>query len=328
MRRRDFIKGIAGSATAWPLAARAQALPERPLVGFLAGASSASVLSKTGPAFLAGLHEQGLVEGRDLEITYSFAEGHLDRLPALAQQLVQLKPEVIFAVPTPAALAAKQATPVIPIVCPLLENPVRRGLVVSENRPGGNVTGILRYVDGLAGKDLELAKELVPSASRVGLLVNIASVENAPQRRDVEAAGQRLNIVIVPAEVREPGDLDAALKKLADVNVQAVIVLQDSMFFSEHRRIAALTAVEQLPTVWTASLFVDDGGLISYGVDEVDSFRHAATFVQKILKGAKPSELPLELPTKFELAINMKTAKALGIEVSGKLLTRADKVIE
>ena len=210
---------------------------------------------ETGPAFLTGLHEQGLVEGRDLEITYSFAEGHLDRLAALAQQLVQLKPEVIFAVPTPAALAAKQATATIPIVCPLLENPVRMGLVVSENRPGGNVTGILRYVDGLAGKDLELARELVPSASRVGLLVNTASVENTPQRRDVETAGRQLNIVIVPAEVREPGDLDTALKNLAGANVQAVIVLQDLMFFSEHRRIAALAAVERLPTVWTAPGF-------------------------------------------------------------------------
>ncbi len=148
MKRREFIVLCTGSA-AWPLASRAQALPERPLVAFLAGASSASVLAKTGPAFLAGLHEQGLVEGRDLEITYSFAEGHLDRLAALAQQLVHLKPDVIFAVPTAAALAAKQATATIPIVCPLLENPVRMGLVVSENRPGGNVTGILRYVDDL-----------------------------------------------------------------------------------------------------------------------------------------------------------------------------------
>ena len=327
MRRREFIV-VVGGATVWPLTARVQALPGRPLVGFLAGASSASVLGKTGPAFLAGLHEQGLVEGRDLEITYSFAEGHLDRLAALAQQLVQLKPQLIFAVPTPAALAAKQGTATIPIVCPLLENPVRMGLVVSENRPSGNVTGILRYVDGLAGKDLELAKELVPSASRVGLLVNSATVETTPQRRDVETAGRQLNVVIVPAEVRDPGDLDAALKNLAGAKVQAVIVPQDSMFFSEHRRIVALAVVERLPTVWTASLFVDDGGLISYGVDEVDSFRHAAIFVKKIMEGAKPGDLPLELPTKFELAINMKTATALGIEVPAKLLSRVDKVIE
>jgi putative tryptophan/tyrosine transport system substrate-binding protein len=327
MRRREFI-ALFVSAAAWPLGSQAQAFPGRPLIGFLAGASSASVLASTGPAFLAGLREQGLVEGRDFEIAYSFAEGHLDRLSLLAQQLVQLKPETIFAVPTPAALAARQATATIPIVCPLLENPVRAGLVVSENRPGGNVTGILRYVDGLAGKDLELAKELFPSAFRVGLLVNTASVENTAQRRDVEAAARQLNIVIVPAEVRQPGDLDAALTSLAGANVQAVIVLQDSMFFSEHQRITALAALERLPTVWTASLFVDDAGLISYGVDEVDSFRHAAIFVQKILKGAKPSDLPLELPTKFELAINMKTAKALGIEVPAKLLARADKVIE
>ncbi len=175
---------------------------------------------------------------------------------------------------------------------------------------------------------MELAQELVPRASRVGLLINTATVENTPQRRDVETAGRQLNLVIVPAEVREPSDLDTALRNLAGANVQAVIVLQDSMFFSEHRRIAALAAVERLPTVWTASLFVDDGGLISYGVDEVDSFRHAAIFVQKILKGAEPGDLPLEPPTKFELAINMKTTKALGIGVPAKLLARADKVIE
>jgi ABC-type uncharacterized transport system substrate-binding protein len=201
-------------------------------------------------------------------------------------------------------------------------------LVASENRPGENVTGILRYMDGLAGKDLELAKELFPGASRVGLLINTATVQNTPQRRDVETAARQLNIAIVPAEVREPGDLDSALKDLASADVQAVIVPQDSMFFSEHRRIADLAAVKRLPSVWTASLFVDDGGLISYGIDEVDSFRHAAIFVRKILKGAKPGDLPLELPTKFELAINLKTAKALDVEVPAKLLTRADKVIE
>jgi putative ABC transport system substrate-binding protein len=328
MRRREFITLLGGAAAAWPLASHSQIFPGRPLVAFLAGASSKSVLAKTGPAFLAGLHDQGLVEGRDFEITYSFAEGHLDRLTALAQQLVQLKPNVIFAVPTRAAIAAKQATATIPIVCPLLENPVRVGLVVSENRPATNVTGILRYVDGLAGKQLELVKELVPSVSRVGLLINTASVENTTQRRDVETAGRQLSVVIVPAEVREPDDLDTALKKLAGANVQAVIVLQDSMFFSEHRRIAALAAVERLPTVWSASLFVDDGGLISYGVDEVDSFRYAAIFVKKLLQGAKARDLPLELPTKFELAINMRTAKALGIGVPAKLLARADKVIE
>jgi putative ABC transport system substrate-binding protein len=196
---------------------------------------------ENGSIFFGGLHEQGLVEGRDLEITYSFAEGHLDRLAALAQQLVQLKPEVIFAVPTPAALVAKQATATIPIVCPLLENPVRMGLVASENRPGGNVTGILRYVDGLAGKDLELAKELVPSASRVGLLVNTASVENTPQRRDVETAGRQLSVVIVPAEVREPGDLDTALKNLAGANIQAVIVLAASSAMVSTKLIASET---------------------------------------------------------------------------------------
>jgi putative ABC transport system substrate-binding protein len=245
----------------------------------------------------------------------------------LAAELVRLKPDAILAPATVVALAARAATATIPIVTPLLENPVRLGLVASENRPGGNVTGLLRYVDGLAGKHLELARELIPRVNRIGLLVNVANVDPAP-RRDVEAAGAAFGVKIDPVEVSTPNDLDAAFQKLAGEQVQAIILLNDSMFFSERRRILTLAAAARLPTIWTAREFAEDGGVLSYGIDEADSFRRAAGYVVKILRGAKPGDLPVELPVKFELVINLKTAKALGLTVPPTLLARADEVIE
>jgi putative tryptophan/tyrosine transport system substrate-binding protein len=195
--------------------------------------------------------------------------------------------------------------------------------VVSENRPGGNVTGLLRYVNGLSGKHVELAQELIPGIARVGLLANITSPDPAPRR-----AGSNLSIKIVPAEVRTPADLDAAFPALVREQAQAIIVLHNPLFFSERRRIVTLAAAARLPTIWTAREFVEDGGVLSYGSDEADSFRRATVYVAKILKGAKPSELPVELPVKFELVINLKTAKAVGLTVPPTLLARAEEVIE
>ena len=200
--------------------------------------------------------------------------------------------------------------------------------VRARNRPGGNVTGILRYVDGLAGKNLQLVTQLLPGAVRVGVLVNVNNSESIDNRRDTEAAAQKLPIKLVPVEVRSPDDIDSAFGTLASERVQAVVVLQDSMFFSEHRRITALAAEARLPAIWSTRLFAEDGGLISYGIDETDSFRRVAVYVDKILRGAKPADLPLELPTKFELVINLKTAKTLGIEIPSNLLALADQVIE
>jgi putative tryptophan/tyrosine transport system substrate-binding protein len=191
MRRREFITLIGGAATGWPLAARAQVSTRRPLIGYLAGASSTSALSSTGRSFLRGLRDQGYVEGRDLDITYRFADGYLERLPGLAEELVRLKPDVILAPATAPALVAKRVTATIPIVCPLLENPVGLGLAASHNRPGGNVTGILRYVDGLAGKNLQLVTQLLPGAVRVGVLVNVNNSESIDNRRDTEAAARK-----------------------------------------------------------------------------------------------------------------------------------------
>jgi putative ABC transport system substrate-binding protein len=285
------------------------------------------VRSTTNLAFVNALRDHGYVEGRDIDIAYRFAEGFFGRLPALAQELVRLKPDAILA-PTPVvALAARAATATIPIVSPLLENPVRLGLIASENRPGGNVTGLLRYVDGLAGKHVELAWELIPGVTGIGLLVNVANVDTAP-RRDVEAAGTALAVKIHPVEVATPNDLDGAFQRFVGERVQSVIVLNDSMFFSERRRLLTLAAATRLPTIWTAREFAEDGGVVSYGINEADNFRRSADYVVKILKGAKPGDLPVELPIKFELMINLKTAKALGLTVPPRLLARADEVIE
>jgi putative ABC transport system substrate-binding protein len=327
MRRREFIT-LLGGAAVWPRAARAQAPGRRPLIAYLAGASSASAFASTAPSLLKGLRDLGYVEGRDFDITYRFADGHMERLPELADEVVRLKPDIILAPTTTPALVAKQATVTIPIVCPLLENPVGLGLVASHNRPGGNVTGLLRYVDGLAGKTLTLATLLVPGAGRIGMLINVGSAESIDQRRDMNDAAQKLPLKIVPAEVRKPDDLEAAFARLAGERADALVVLQDSLLFSEHRRILALAAAARLPAIWTTRLFAEAGGLIGYGIDEADSFRRAASLIDKILKGAKPGELPVELPTKFELVINLKTAKALGLEIPPTLLALADEVIE
>ena len=326
MKRRQFITLLGGAAVAWPLAARAQA--RRPLVGYLAGAAPASVMrSTTALAFVNGLREQGYVEGRDLDIAYKFAEGFLDRLPALAEQLVKLGPDAILAPTTFSAVAAKAASPTVPIVCPLLENPVRVGLVASENQPGGNVTGLLRYVDGLAGKQVELARELIPGVARIGVLINSGN-SDLTGWRDVEIAGSALAIEVLPFEVGAPNDLDAAFAKIAGARVEAIVVLADPMFFSERRRIIISATAARLPTIWSTRIFAEDDGLLSYGIDEADSFRRAAGYVAKILKGAKAGELPVELPVKFELLINLRTAKALGLDVPAALLARADEVIE
>jgi putative tryptophan/tyrosine transport system substrate-binding protein len=326
MKRREFIALIGGISATLPLAAFGQV--RRPLVGYLAGAAPASVIrSTTALAFVNGLREHGYTEGRDVDIAYKFADGFLDRLPALAEQLVRLGPDAILAPTTFSALAAKTASTTVPIVCPLLENPVRAGLVASENQPGGNVTGLLRYVDGLGGKHVELARELIPGVARIAVLINAGS-SDLTARRDIEAAGLALSVDILPFEVGAPNELDAAFPKIAASRAQAVVIIPDPMFFSERRRIIISAAAARLPTIWSTRIFAEDDGLLSYGIDEADSFRRAAGYVAKILKGAKAGELPVELPVKFELLINLRTAKALGVSVPPTLLARADEVIE
>jgi putative ABC transport system substrate-binding protein len=325
MQRRKFITLIGGAVAtqaALPRPARAEVSTKRPLLAVLAG-----VTRKEFPAsFMEGMRELGYVEGSNIDVAYRFADGHLELLPSLAEELIQLTPKVIVAAVTPAAVAARRLTQTIPIVCPILADPIDLGLIASMSRPGGNFTGLMSRIDDLIGKQLELAAQLVPALVRLGLIVNVASSVIA--RREVESASKRLGVKLVSAEVREPNDLDTAFKLLSNEHVQAVVILADAMLFQERQRVAELAATARLPAVYGFRDHVDAGGLISYGVNYPVNFRRAAIYVVKILKGAKPSDLPVEFPNKLELVINLKAAKALGLEIPPTLLARADEVIE
>jgi putative tryptophan/tyrosine transport system substrate-binding protein len=325
MRRREFITLFGGTTVAWPLVARAENSTKRPLIAIL----SAITKGENSPldAFVQGLKELGFVDGVNVDIVYRFAEGHLDRFPVLAAEVVGLKPDVILATVTPAAVATRALTKSIPIVCPLLADAVNLGLIANEARPGGNVTGVSFRTEGLTSKQVELALQMIPDVVKLGYLVNVASGVII-DRQELESTCQRLDIKAVPAEVRSPNDLDAAFQALANDHVQAVIVLVDGMLFSERTRIAALAAATRLPAIYGFRDHVDAGGLASYGVNLSENFHRAAAYVNKILKGAKPGDLPVEFPTKLELIVNNEAAKALGLEIPPSVLVRADEVIE
>jgi len=325
MKRREFIAILAGTAAAWPLAAHAEVSTKRPVIAVL----TAITKENNAPlnAFVQGLKELGYVDGVNVDLVYRFAEGHLDRFPALAAEVVGLRPDVILATVTPAAVATKALTTSIPIVCPLLANAINLGLIANESRPGGNVTGISFRTEGLTSKQVELALQMIPNLVKIGFLVNVAGGVII-DRQELESTCQRLGIKAVPAEVRSANDLDAAFQSLADDHVQAVIVLVDGMLFSERRRIAALAAATRLPAIYGFRDHVDAGGLASYGVNLSENFHRAAAYVNKILKGAKPGDLPVEFPTKLELVVNNQAAKALGLNIPPSVLVRADEVIE
>jgi putative ABC transport system substrate-binding protein len=241
---------------------------------------------------------------------------------------MRLAPKVIVAGVTPAAVAVRRLTPTIPIVCPILADPIDLGLIVGMSRPGGNVTGLMSRVDDLIGKQIELAAQLVPALARVGLIINVGSSDVAMARQEAESAGKRLGVKLVSAVVREPNDLDAAFELLSSAHVQAVFIPGSAMLFQERLRVAELAAAARLPAVYGFRDHVDAGGLISYGVNYAANFRRAATYVVKILNGAKPSDLPVEFPIKVELVINLKAAKALALDIPPALLASADEVIE
>jgi putative ABC transport system substrate-binding protein len=326
IRRREFIT-LLGSAAAWPMKALAQSQTSRRLIAYLGGQSEIATTNLTA-AFLQGLRELGHADGRDIELVYRFADGYNERLPALAEELVRLKPAIILATSVVCAVAAKKATATIPIVTPALADAVHLGLVASDNRPGGNVTGITPYVDGLPAKQLELAREIVPGAGRVGILSNLNDPKAPPQQQELEDAGRTLGIKVVVRDVRTPADVESAITGLASEQVEVVIVLQTNTLISERRQIAMSMAVNRLPAVYGYREHVDDGGLISYGVDLTWCWHRAATFVHKIMNGTAAGDLPVEFPTQLVLAINLKTAKALGLAVPPTLLARADQVIE
>jgi putative tryptophan/tyrosine transport system substrate-binding protein len=326
MRRRDFIT-LLGSAAAWPVAAFAQASARRPRITLL-GASQPRPTAKVADAFIEGMRALGYTEGRDFEMEYRWAEGYLERLPALAEESVRRGTDVIVVGNVQSCVASRDATKTIPIVCALLDDPVGLGLIKSDAKPGGNVTGLLASLPGLPAKQLELVRDLLPGAARIGLLVNPTNVSDLNQRQEMETAGAAMAVTLIPVETRTPEDLDPVFPALARERVDVVIVLRDPLFFTQRRRIAAAALATRLPTIYGIRENVDDGGLISYGINLSQNFRRAADYVVKILKGAKPGDLPVEFPTKLELVINLPTAKALGLDIPPTLLARADEVIE
>jgi len=326
--RRAFLAGTGAVLLAAPLAAEAQQAGKVPRIGFL-GTRSPSDTSPHLDAFRQGLRELGWVEGQNIVIDYRFAEGKFDRLPDLAAELVRLKVDIIVAQPTPAAVAAQNATKTIPIVMISVGDPVGLGLIASLARPGGNATG-LSYSVGLEifGKGLELLKETVPKVRRVAILSNPANPAQPLAIREVNVAARSLGVQLQLLEARGPHDFDGAFAAMAKERVGALLVVADSMFVLHRTRLADLAARSRLPAAYGLRDHVDAGGLMSYGPSSRDLFRRSATFVDKILKGAKPGDLPVEQPTKFELVINLKTAKALGLTIPQSLLQRADEIIQ
>jgi putative ABC transport system substrate-binding protein len=325
--RRAFIGTLAGGLLAAPLPAQAQRPPNRPLIAYLAGGTQRNASTFMG-FFQEGLRELGYVDGQNIDIVPRFAEGYVERLPALAQELVQLRPAIVVAGAIDAAVAARKVTATIPIVSPALADADHLGLIASYARPGGNVTGITPYVAGLPAKQMQLAREVVPGARKIGLLGNLNDPKAPPQWRELEAAGRALGLTATGPTVHDPGGITAAIEALAHDRVDVVIVLQTAMILSARQQIATLMTAHRLPAVYGYREHVDDGGLISYGVGLRWCFHRAATFVHKILQGTPPGDLPVEFPTQLEMVVNIKTAKALGLTIPPSLLARADQVIE
>jgi putative tryptophan/tyrosine transport system substrate-binding protein len=326
MRRREFIAGL-GSAAAWPIAGLAQGLRKRPLIGWLSGLTQIASSTYQGN-FLQGMKELGYIEGSNFDMVYRLTEGFQDRLPSLTEELVRLKPDAIIATAVINTVVARNATSTIPIICPALADAVHLGLITSEARPGGNVTGIEQYVAGLPGKQMEFAREMVPGARGIGLLTNPKDQKVPAQVEEFESIARAIGVKIIVAHASRPDEIEGAFQALEGQRVDVVIVLQTSLFLSENRQITASALAKRLPTVFGYREHVLTGGLISYGVDLRWCFRRSASFVDKILHGAVPGDLPVEFPTKVVLAINLKTAKALGLDVPETLLATADELIK
>jgi putative ABC transport system substrate-binding protein len=327
MRRRTFIALLGGATTAWPLAARAQQ-PGVPVIGYLSS-FPADINPKFTQAFLQGLNEVGFFEGRNLTVEYRWdEEGRYDRLPMMAADLVARRVAVLFASPIPAALAAKAATATIPIVFAIGSDPVETGLVASLNRPGGNVTGATFLSVELGAKRLELLRDLVPKIASIGLLVNPNNPNAAAQTKEIRAATTALGLQLNVLRAASQSDIDNAFATLVRQRTDALVVSADPFFLSHRGQLVALALRHSLPAIYYAREFAAAGGLISYASSFADSFHQAATYVGRILNGEKPADLPVQQPTKFELVLNLKTAKALGLQIPDKLLALADEVIE
>ena len=324
MQRREFITLLGGTAAAWPLAARAQQ-PAIPTVGFL---DNASFLPQYVAAFNQGLKETGYIEGQNVAIEHHSAEGQYDRLPALAADLVRRQVAVIVSTALAAALAAKAATTTIPIVFTSATDPVKDGLVASFNRPGGNITGVSLLAAELVQKRLELSREVVPNAAVVALLVNPNNPNAEENLRLAQEAARVIGLQLVIVKAGGAGDFNTAFATIVQRQVGALVIAGDPFFNSQSEQLAALTVRHAVPTIYQYREFAGAGGLISYGINLADAYRLAGNYAGQILKGAKPANLPVQQPTKFELFINLKTAKALGLTVPEGLLNAADEVIE
>ena len=325
MKRREFITLLGGAAAAWPLAARAQA-GKVPTIGFL-GPTTPSSQSQHVAAFVQRLRELGWIEGRTITIEVRWAEGRSERFAEIAAEFVRLKVDVILTQTTPAVLAAKQATSVIPIVFATAGDPVGTGVVASLARPGGNITGLSSQATDTAGKRIGLLREVVPGLRRLAILGNIGNPFSVLEIAEVQAAARRLGVEVATFEIGRAEDIAPAFKALKSRG-EALYVSADPLVTTNRVRINTLALGARLPTMSAFREYVEAGGLMSYGANFPDMYRRAADLVDKILRGAKPADLPIEQPTKFDLVVNMITATALGIDVPPMLLARADEVIE
>ncbi|WP_213290969.1 ABC transporter substrate-binding protein [Bradyrhizobium sp. sGM-13] len=327
MQRREFITGIATTAATWPLPVRAQQ-PGQKLrrIGHLIGGTQAGT-SRVSIGLIEGLRDLGYIEGRDYIVEYRYAEGHYDRFPDLAAELVRLNVDVVV-LGTPAAISAmRRATSTIPIIMAVVSDPVGNGFVSSLARPGGNITGLATSHEITTTKQLELLSEILPRLSRVGILANPNS-PTVPNVAGAMAAARQAVIDLIQAYARNADEIDAAFVKLSHERVEAVVVIPDAVFALHRRRIADLAMKARLPTTFGHREYVVDGGTFSYGEDIKDFLRRSAVLVDKIFKGAKPADLPIEQPTRFFLTVNLKTAKLIGLNLPESFLLRADEVIE
>jgi putative tryptophan/tyrosine transport system substrate-binding protein len=328
MNRRDFITLLGGAAVAWPIAARAQQRSKIPRIGYLDPVSRSSRMAAVWvEAFRSGLHDLGYVEGKNIIIEYRWSEGEYDRLAALTAELVHLGIDVLVTYGTPATRAAKQATTSVPIVMAISGDAIATGLIISLNRPGGNITGSTFFNPELCAKRLELIKEAVPPAMRVGVLLNPDNPIHLPCLQEMERTGKSINLELEPFQVRSPNEFESAFLAWDTKHVSAMTVIEDAMLIANSKAIVELATKRRLPSIAFKEI-AEGGGLMAYGVDFTKPFYRAAYFMDKILNGANPNDLPVEQATKFDLVINLQTAKMLGLDLPPTLLARADEVIE
>ena len=327
MKRRAFIALLGGALAAWPLAARAQQSQKVPRIGVLLPGTAASFALRT-KAFIEGLRELGYIDGQTVAIEWEWGQDRVEGLSELAADLVGRNVDVLLTGGTAAAKALKSATGTIPIVMAIIGDPVAAGLVESLARPGGNATGFSIVAPDLSGKRLELLKEIVPDISPVAVMLNPENPQSQFELKEMQAAARALGLHLHAVPVSPQDSLEEAFATMTRASARGLIVLTDPIFFSQRRKIVDLASRSRLPAMYFFQEFVAEGGLVSYAPSDTDLYRRSATYVHRILSGAKPSELPVEQPTKFDLAINLKAAKALGVEIPPLLLARADEVIE